>query len=45
AEIKKGDKIFYYPRTKDVFCSAVSCGGAESASFEAAAQDEFYYNN
>jgi len=43
-EIKKGDKIFYYPRTKDVFCAAGSCGDAESASFEAAAQDEYFYN-
>ena len=44
-EIKKGDKIFYFPRTKDVFCAAGSCGDAESRSFEAAAQDEFYYNS
>lgn len=43
-QIMKGDKIFYFPRTKDVFCSADLCGGAESRSFEAAAQDEFFYN-
>jgi len=43
-EINRGDRIFYYPRTKDVFCSGGSCGGAESRSFEAAAQDEYFYN-
>jgi DNA repair protein RadC len=43
-EIKRGDRIFYYPKTKDVFCDGAPCGTAESSSFEAAAQDEFYYN-
>lgn len=43
-EIKRGDRIFYYPKTKDVFCDGDPCGAAESRSFEAAAQDEFYYN-
>ena len=43
--INKGEKIFYYPRTKDVFCSGDGCGAAESRSFEAMAQDEFNYNN
>ncbi len=45
AGINKGEKIFYYPRTKDVYCSEEGCGHAESASFEAAAQDEYFYNN
>ncbi len=43
-EIKKGDRVFYFPKTKDVFCDDDLCGAAESRSFEAAAQDEFYYN-
>jgi len=42
--IYKGDDIFYYPRTKDVFCYH-DCGQVESRSFEAAAQDEWNYNN
>jgi DNA repair protein RadC len=44
-EIKGGDRIFYFPKTKDVFCDGDLCGTAESSSFEAAAQDEFFYNN
>ena len=43
--IKKGERIFYYPRTKDVFCDSGKCGQAESRSFEAAAQDEWNYSN
>ena len=42
--ISKGEKIFYYPKTKDVFCSDGRCGESESKSFEAAAQDEWNYN-
>jgi len=41
--IPKGSRIFYYPRTKDVFCS--DCGDKESRQFEAIAQDEYSYNN
>ena len=41
--IKKGERIFYFPRTKDVFCDSDRCGRRESRSFEAAAQDEFNY--
>ena len=43
--IKKGERIFYFPRTRDVFCDSESCGHRESRSFEAAAQDEWNYNN
>ena len=43
ARIKKGRRIFYYPRTMSVFCS--DCGAAESASFTAAAEDEYLYNH
>lgn len=43
--IKKGEQIFYYPKGKYVFCNFDSCGQTESQSFEAAAQDEWNYNN
>jgi len=41
--IKTGKKIFYYPKTKDVFCE--KCGESESRQFESAAADECFYNN
>jgi len=43
--IMKGERIFYYPKGKYVFCDSDGCGHAESRSFEAAAQDEWNYNN
>lgn len=43
-EIKKGDKLFYYPRCKTVYCDKDDCGKKESASFEASAQDEYNYS-
>jgi len=43
-QISRGERIFYFPRTKDVYCAGDGCGGAESRSFEAAAQDEYFYN-
>jgi hypothetical protein len=41
--VKRGDRIFYYPRTKTVLTGAK----AETASreFEAAAEDEELYGN
>ena len=43
--ITKGERIFYYPKGKEVFCDLEGCGHQESRSFEAAAQDEWNYNN
>jgi len=40
-EIKKGDRIYYYPRTKTPFCE--KCGKAEERSFISIAQDEQTY--
>jgi hypothetical protein len=39
---KRGDRIFYYPRTKTAYAGTA----AEEASreFQAAAEDEDYYN-
>lgn len=41
--IKKGTEIFYYPKTKAVFCEA--CAEIESKSFDAIVQDEDFYNS
>lgn len=38
--IKKGDRIFYYPGSKSVQCSADDCGGQSSRDFDAACFDE-----
>jgi hypothetical protein len=37
--IKKGDRIFYYPRTKTALC--LDCGRAAYEDFRAAAEDEY----
>lgn len=41
-QIRKGSDIFYYPKGKQAYCR--ECGKAESASFEAAAFDEYVYS-
>jgi hypothetical protein len=38
ASIRKGDRIFYYPKSKKALCT--SCGERESAKFDAARFDE-----
>lgn len=43
AEIKVGERIFYYPATRAVYCDSEACGKSESRSFECAAQDEANY--
>lgn len=40
--VRKGDRIFYYPRTRTV-CTGQDAEQA-SADFHAAAQDEAFYN-
>ena len=40
ARIKKGDRIFYYPRTGETYCQKEACGGAASADFRAHVEDE-----
>ena len=38
-DIKKGERIFYYPRTRTALCQK-PCGEKASAEFTAAAMDE-----
>lgn len=38
--VRKGDRMFYYPATRTVLCSADACGGQASRDFEAARFDE-----
>jgi hypothetical protein len=38
--IKKGDRVFYYPGSKSVQCSADTCGGQSSRDYDAACFDE-----
>jgi len=40
--IKKGDRIFYYPKGRQSFVGAEA--EAASADFESCAQDEDFYN-
>jgi hypothetical protein len=40
--IQRGERIFYYPRTKTALCRQ-PCGEKASAEFAAAAQDEAFY--
>lgn len=42
--VKKGDRIFYYPKGKTVLCDGADCGQEASAEFTAAAQDEALCN-
>jgi len=42
ATIKKGERIFYYPSTKSALCP--KCSEAAAADFNAASQDEAFYN-
>lgn len=39
-DVKPGERVFYYPRERAIYCAADGCGGAESARFESAAFDE-----
>jgi hypothetical protein len=40
--IKRGERIFYYPRTRTVLCEN-PCGNKASAEFAASAMDEASY--
>lgn len=42
-EIKKGNKIFYYPNTKSVYCE--TCGQSASADFACCLQDEEFFTS
>ena len=42
AEVKRGDRVFYWPIGKHVECS--SCGAVSSERFELEAQDEAIYS-
>ncbi len=42
--IKKGDRIFYYPNGRTVYCDGIGCGEKCSQEFNEAAQDEDNYN-
>lgn len=44
ADIKKGEKIFYYPNGKKAYAAAC-CGGEQAADFNAAAFDEEVYGS
>jgi hypothetical protein len=40
-EIKRGDRIFYYPKGKAAYCP--QCSEARAADFNSAAADEDFY--
>lgn len=42
--IKRGERAFYYPNGKHLFCEAPACGQAAAADFHACAEDEAFYN-
>ena len=42
AEIKPGEKAWFYPIGKAMFCDAVKCGQQESREFRAAVIDEAF---
>jgi hypothetical protein len=42
--IKRGDKAYYYPSDKSLFCGADSCGEKASREFAALRQDEEFYH-
>lgn len=43
-EIKPGERAFYYPTGKKMFCDMPACGQHDSARFQCAAQDEYFMN-
>jgi hypothetical protein len=42
-KIKTGDRAFYYPIGKRIFCNAEDCGQRISREFESASTDESGY--
>lgn len=40
AEIKRGDRAFYFPNTRTLHCEGDDCGGQSARDFEAARFDE-----
>ena len=45
ANIRKGESIFYYPKTKSVFGKNCGCAENNAAEFRCAVADEDFYNN
>lgn len=43
-DIVKGERIFYYPRTKTVYCEDAACGDAAYHDFMTMAEAEEYYS-
>lgn len=41
--VKRGEKIFYYPRTKSVFCDSPGCGGNAERDFRNMCEQEDFY--
>ena len=42
--ISAGERIYYYPNTRTVYCGGDDCGGAAARDFSACAMDEAQYN-
>jgi hypothetical protein len=43
AQIRKGDRVFYYPSTRSIFCEKRDeCGPAHSREFDASRSDEAF---
>ncbi len=40
ATIRKGQRAFYYPSSKTIYCESDDCGGAASRDFESMRFDE-----
>jgi hypothetical protein len=43
-QIRRGQRAFFYPRTRDTFGSECGCGETMQNSFDAAVADETFYN-
>lgn len=42
--INKGDRAFYFPNGRDLFCDGPDCGQNESNQFDCHTADEAIYN-
>jgi hypothetical protein len=40
ARVRAGDRVFYYPNTRAIYCEAEACGAAASRDFDARAFDD-----
>jgi hypothetical protein len=43
--VLKGDKVYYYPLEKKVFCKKDDCSGSCERDFSSCAFDEMVYNS